>query len=225
MSRTRTSLARRLQLECLEDRAVPAGAVTAALDGDTLTVTGDSAGNQILIAPDPLNPEQIRVTGLFFTRVNGARSATFDAAAVANVTTDLGGGSDAVTVAGIALTGDLSVTSGAGFDAVALYGVAADGSVSIDTGDGWDSVALLDVSAGSLDVQTGAGWDAVALTQVSAGSLSVDTGDGYDAVVAYQVTVADESAVVSGGAQTDLFIDLGSNTGFTTEEFEREIGL
>lgn len=41
---------RRLQVEALEGRALPAGNVTAVLDGDTLRIRGDGGDNHVQVS-------------------------------------------------------------------------------------------------------------------------------------------------------------------------------
>jgi len=123
---------RRLKVEYLEDRVVPAGSVTVAVTGGGgLTVTGDSGNNQIQIA-ETATPGSYIITG----QTNGAgttivagtgvtvnntnpNNVTGTITGITSMVVNMGAGNDVVnfvgnTAANTTLTGNLLVTNSGG---------------------------------------------------------------------------------------------------------------
>lgn len=114
----------RPRLECLEDRAVPAGNVLATQAGAAITLVGDDLGNAVQLRTGGL-PGEVVVLGVN-TTVNGARQQVFTG--VARIDADLRGGDDRFKADGLALA------------------AAAGASLVVDGGPGDDRIELTDTS-------------------------------------------------------------------------------
>ena len=84
-----------LAIEQMENREVFDGDVTAVLNGNTLTITGDALGN--IISVTQISATQVRIDGGQTTGVNGASYQDFDFAG-GNLRINLGDGADIVTI-------------------------------------------------------------------------------------------------------------------------------
>ena len=155
---------RRLFVEGLEQRAMLAGNVTAAVRSGTLFIGGDSADNSVIIQQTGVN--RFTVTGAG-TTINGS-AAPFIALSVRNLDVDLRGGDD---------------TIGIGNDAayLALLEAEAAGGAPAPVGDPLDAAVL----AGFAVVRTGDGDDAVGMQLRAGAHVIVDTG-AHDDVVAIE---------------------------------------
>ncbi len=147
--------------EVLEDRVLLAGDVTAVLQGSTLYITGDSAGNDLNIGQDDLG--NVTVLGTDGTSINhdsGGNPVAFSG--VKSITVSLGAGNDHLIIGGEDETAETDLT-------------AADE----ETDEEGPKLSL----AGSLTVATGSGDDIVRMsfTQV-AGNVIIVTDGGNDAV-------------------------------------------
>ena len=112
---------RRLAFENLEDRTVMAGNVVASVAGSTLTITGDAAGNEILIAQGPKGALVITPTN---TTVNCAMGA-MSVFKVDRLVIKMNGGADNVIVGDNVVQVDLKALSadmGAGTDTLEVNG-------------------------------------------------------------------------------------------------------
>src|SRR5262245_3066067 len=120
---------RRLGMERLESRVVLDGSVRATLSGGNLKITGDSAGNEILI-------EQHTMRSFIVSSRDGS--------------TKINGQSGPLTFNGVKK--DLTIALGGGNDVVEILGTAADAvtvsnRLNINTGRGNDQVLLTEVHA------------------------------------------------------------------------------
>ena len=185
--------------EALEDRVLLAGNVTASLSATgVLTITGDSASNQIAVG-DFDNDGFADVVGLNGTRINGVVNgiALGDATVVAAVI-NLNGGNDelivddAVNSFGAALGFvDARVNMGAGNDTIRFEGDGAGidlNNVAIDLGAGNDllddNTVANNIQVVNLSIKAGAGNDIVRLdtTGFEVDNLAINMGAGSDVV-------------------------------------------
>jgi hypothetical protein len=196
MSRLNYGTSRRLGLEPLEGRQLMA-AVTAIVNtsGD-LVVTGDDNENTLQIVQAMQNGAPI--TGKFFitpqngTTLNGQSSGQYFEHVNRNMSIDLGGANDRLTLGSGGLDGnfvvpaDLNITMGEGADVVRVNHLAVRDDATIDTGNGNDSVIFkgtvgqvsgFDNGANDLTIKTGARCDNVLLQQVLVRrNININTG-------------------------------------------------
>ncbi|MBS0203648.1 MAG: LEPR-XLL domain-containing protein [Planctomycetes bacterium] len=149
--------------EALEDRILLAGDVSAVLQGSTLYIVGDSAGNDVNIGQDDLG--NITVQGADGTSINHDSSGNPLAfSGVKNISVFLDGGDDRLIIGGedeaaetdvtsaeeegdeegpkLSLAGSLTVLTGSGDDVVRMSFTQVQGNVTILTDGGNDAVDL-----------------------------------------------------------------------------------
>jgi len=212
--RTRRRLRSRLEIECLEQRCVPAGNLSVVLNGGTLVIRGDDLSNGVEVTQGA-EAGQFVVTGLNVggaTTVNGQAAVTV-AGVTGDVIIDLRGGDDQVVVGdGVAVPRDLRVRTGLGNDTVTLADVTVGEDLTVETGLGNDTVSVADVMVGGDSrVETGGGNDTVQITDsLFSRELRVILGDGDDALSLGDSMVGGDFRV-EGGAGVDEFTDLGGN--------------
>src|SRR5690348_6679077 len=114
MSRLHRKPQFRRGFERLENRALLAGNVTAAVVAGTLNLTGDASGNALLVVQTASNTWRVQGLG---TTINGGNTA-FLASGVTDITADLMDGNNFIRVAGGSLSGSLSLTAGTGNDSI-----------------------------------------------------------------------------------------------------------
>lgn len=195
-----------MHLECLERRLPLAGDVTAQLVGSTLRLTGDSLGNDVVVASAPGG--RIAVIGNA-TTINGGSSAFVTSAAVTAIVADLRGGADAIgfgnraqDFAGTRLFVDTLLFPDASplpFDVTTLQDAidAVSGGVTSFT------------IPGDVTVNAGGGNDGVGITGTVGGSVVVNLGQANEG---NGLTIGGESAAsrvrgsvtVTGGGQADV---------------------
>ena len=117
--------------------AAPTG-VKATYDPDSglLTLTGDETANHVLVSRDKSG---VRVTGTSGTLINGQRSVSLAVPAKFELSADLGGGNDQLTLIGLQL-GKVDAKLGDGNDQLSLFLCAVD-SLQTEGGDGVDVVS------------------------------------------------------------------------------------
>ena len=121
----------------LTTAAAPAGVeATYEPDSGLLTLTGDERANHVLVSKDKSG---VRVTGTSGTMINGQRSVTLTVPAKFELSADLGGGSDQLTLIGLQL-GKMNAVLGDGNDQLSLFLCAVD-ALQTDGGDGVDVVS------------------------------------------------------------------------------------
>jgi hypothetical protein len=147
--------------EALEDRILLAGDVSAVLQGSTLYIIGDSAGNDVNIGQDDLG--NITVQGTDGTSINHDSSGNpLVFSGVKNISASLDGGDDRLIIGGedetaetgvtaaeeeadeegpkLSLAGCLTVATGSGDDVVRMSFTQVQGNVTILTDGGNDAV-------------------------------------------------------------------------------------
>lgn len=187
-------------VEVLEDRYVPSGNVTAAIQLETspslpdgvpvIKITGDAEANDISVVFEGY--PNVYLEGHNGTTVNGQETFSFDQGQqFFAVEVDMGAGDDAIIVAWQgAMSEGVSIDTGLGSDSVAVLlaaGIDLD-TVSIQTGLGDDHVTIAGTDTVHrvfwLDVRTGNGDDRVDLQgefEAPGGwGLWIDLGNGND---------------------------------------------
>jgi hypothetical protein len=216
-SRRRVASRSPLLLERLERRLPLAGNVTAQLVGSTLVLTGDAAGNELVVASAAGG--RLAVFGNA-TTINGASTTPnpfVTTRAVTSVVANLNAGNDVIGFGNDAeAIGEqlfsMAVVLTPPFDAGALQ-------AAIDTVSGGVTTFTL---PGGLTVTTAGGNDAVGLLGNVGGSVAVNLGSaaadaignrlvvGYSDVAAYRIGGA---LSIVGGAQGDFVVMYGTNVG------------
>lgn len=210
-----------LSFEGLEDRLLLSTVTVdySALTNE-LTVTGDGSSNDVVITTN--DQGQVVISGENGTTIDESSPFITDngdgtytvTEPVDDLTIDMGGGDDSVTVEDLNLSGNLSITTdngGNGFDTVVLTNVSTDGTLDISTGGGNDFVSIEDSTfVGNGTVNMGAGDDELdAFNNAFRGQTnSVQMGRGDDLLDSGSNDFFSTVTVVAGG--------LGNDTG--TEE-------
>ena len=228
---------KRLNLEALEERCVPAGNVTATLhDSAVLSIVGDCAGNSIRVevgqSGDTVSPKYVRIDALDDTLVNGQTSALFEVPGGLTLKMDLRDGADSVDAAILLTTGGLNfldIDTGHGDDVVDVSvpgGGFLWGFWAIDTGNGNDRVSIRGAATetllDSLTIRTGNGDDQVAFDGAFVArpefrpSLSLGLGD--DALIGGTVGSFSSSLSITGGNGLDTVINAAYFAFFQTQD-------
>ena len=104
----------RLGFESLERRALMAGDVFVAIEGELLRVEGDNLANQVTLAQSSTG--DLVVSGQNGTTINGLPSVRFARPVINAAEIRMEGGDDAVVLRGLRVANDLFVDLGAGND-------------------------------------------------------------------------------------------------------------
>jgi len=187
--------------ESLEDRVLLAGNVNVAFDAVTgvLTITGDGAGNEIVINDDSgLGAPEIY--GLNGTVITGEGDGQLPGG-VTSIVINLGGGNDVLILddngTGLLTGQDATINMGAGNDIIRLEGDGDEielGTVTIDLGSGNDLVEdnteTSAVQIENLTINGGAGSDVVRIDTgaFEVDNLSINMGRGNDVVALDGIT-------------------------------------
>jgi hypothetical protein len=186
-----------LSVECLEDRTVPAGNVTAVVVGGVLQVEGDGSANLVWV--EGLGGGQAIVTGLGGTRVNGSTTP--------------------IVLGGIDFA--YHIRLGDGNDGLWVTGAQGDRALWVDLGSGDDRLAVAAAwNTGPNVLQTGTGNDVVSAAAAIWDNVTFfDLGEGDDALVAAGIRFG--SALFNGGSgantaalQNVNFLTMPFGTGF-----------
>ncbi len=188
-----------LDFEDLESRVMLAGDVTAAFSDGTLTLTGDTAANQVHVLRFFDTIEVVATDG---TSINGGAGIdSISLSQLENLSVDLGTGADVLSVntfgsAPMRLSGDLDINMSAGADLVALgvrigsqsgnlNDLVVEGEANISLGVGNDTLWMEDVEIGSgmdttvLNLLAEDGNDNMTNLNVTLnGAAIIDLGDG-----------------------------------------------
>lgn len=189
---------RSLRLQPLESRNPLAGNIIGNLVGTTLALGGDAADNQLTVTE--VAPNQIQVTGLMGTTINGAPSQLFASNLIESVIIRTGEGEDQVKVENLSLSdtpnGYLGIFTSRDNDTVALLNVTTTQQIRIDAGLEDDRISARQTSTNGLfQVNGDRGDDHVRLSWVKAKDLKVDTHDGVDRVSIYRAKALNDIAV------------------------------
>lgn len=192
---------RSLRLQPLESRNPLAGNIIGNLVGTTLALGGDAADNQLVVTE--VAPNQIQVTGLTGTTINGAPSQLFTANLIESVVIRTAEGDDQVKVENLSLAdtpnGYLGIFTSRGNDIVKLSNVTTTQQIRIDGGVENDRISARQTSTNGLFLVNGEhGDDHVRLSWVKAKDLKVETHGGVDRVSMYQAKALNDIAVNTG---------------------------
>ena len=222
---------RRVCYEPLEPRHMMAGdvAVQNASSG-ILQVTGDNAGNQIVVSRQA---SSVIVQGLNGTTVNGQARVVFSnlGNALNGLDVNLNGGDDSLFLDDLLIRQSAVIRGGLGSDAIILDDVSVGRDLTISGGDGENAVSLDDVVVNrNLTVLGGTGNDVVGLDGVRVqGATNVRLGAGNDRLAVEdsvhrgQVSLSTEGGAdfigldnmrISGGTR----INMGAGNDFRTIE-------
>jgi len=211
--------------------------VGAVLEGDTLTITGDDANNQIAIYAGDTAGDVIVAGGTDDdgeTLINDtADPATFTG--VTNVVLDLKGGDDTAVVTNLDLSGDLTADLGDGDDQLVINGTAqnADGDdddgeeIDDDSEDDAASIITLNGNAelvagavsigGDVSVTGGAGSDSVVASSATvAGDVTIDGEDGRDLLSISDATIGGSLTANMGAGDDSVAVVSSDITGDVT---------
>ena len=192
---------RSLRLQPLESRNPLAGNIIGNLVGTTLALGGDAADNQLVVTE--VAPNQIQVTGLTGTTINGAASQLFAANLIETVIIRTADGDDQVKVENLSLTdtpnGYLGIFTSRGNDVVKMLNVTTTQQIRVEAGLDDDRVSARQTSTNGLFLINGDnGDDHVRLSWVKAKDLKVDTHGGVDRVSMYRAKALNDIAVGTG---------------------------
>jgi large repetitive protein len=187
------------RFECLENRTMLAGNVSAINYAGALVISGDNSANAILVTQ--IDPTTIKVTGIG-TKVNGSYSPQ-TIPNVLGITVDMYGGADAVTLKNITIPG-IGVDLGDGSDVLVMSGVHSTSSGDIEGGTGNNSISMDHCSfADGLAIRTSSGNDAVAMSRTTIyGGLLIELGDGTNTLSMLNVNVFEPQ--LTGSSVTPL---------------------
>ena len=214
---------RKLSMQVLEERTPLAGNIIAGLFGTYLQLNGDAADNQVEIT-EPV-PNQIQVTGLGTTTINGLPSQTFAAPLIEHVGLRTGPGHDSVYIKNLSLTdtpnGNLRVSTGSDDDQIKMKGVYTTRSIVLATGDHNDEIhAVHSGTRGVWYTHAGDGHDVVEMEVVSADTMQANMYDGNDSIGIKHARIArdlkinthtdnDRVRLQKVGAGDNIYVTLG----------------
>ncbi|MEZ6055716.1 MAG: LEPR-XLL domain-containing protein [Planctomycetaceae bacterium] len=201
-------------VEQLESRILLSA--TAKLRNGTLTIRGDSSDDAILVNGQGFGVGEVEV----FHDSDG--DGTVDVSlgefsGVTNIKIVSRGGNDAIGVADLNITGNLTINTGGGDDCVFLQGglqgspAEVGGTVNIKTGGGNDYLRIESYNiAGNLTVATGAGDEIVHLQDVvTTEKMGVNLGGGNDYLISNFTVDFGVGSTVLGGGGTDQILTNG----------------
>lgn len=214
----------RLGFESLERRALMAGDVFVAIEGELLRVEGDNLANQVTLSQSIAG--DLVVSGQNGTTINGMPSVRFVRPVINAAEIRMEGGDDAVVLRGLQLANDLFVDLGAGNDrltspAAAPISVGASASIYGEAGN--DTIQLNRTKVfQDLYIDGGIGALAATVTDASIDKSMIIVGDeANDSVSVVGSTIGlDLSIETKGGSDTvrvsqlkafSLFINTDSN--------------
>ncbi len=211
MRRTRAAKCdgRQLQLEALEERIAPAGAIMAEIRGGNLVITGDADANDIVIDDAGLGAGQIRITsGGDATEINGGAGPVVLDGFTRGITMKLGDGDDTVVLDQLNYPGGLTADMGAGNDALTLTTTAVHGNVNVKMGDGDDTFTGTLGNYGNVKVDAGAGDNAFSVSDTILNGTVIYKGQGgADSFHLHDCGVYKSTTVQMGDGSADVSID------------------
>lgn len=214
----------RLGFESLERRALMAGDVFVAIEGELLRVEGDNLANQVTLSQTIAG--DLVVSGQNGTTINGMPSVRFVRPVINAAEIRMEGGDDAVVLRGLQLANDLFVDLGAGNDrltspAAAPISVGANASIYGEAGN--DTIQLNRTKVfENLYIDGGLGALAATVADASIDKSMTIVGDeANDSLSVIGSTIGlDLSIETKGGSDTvrvsqlkalSLFINTDSN--------------
>jgi len=210
-----------------------AGDVAAAVIGGNLVITGDAAGNEIVIDQDGLAAGQFRIrSGADATTVNG-EAEVIVSGVTGDVRANLRGGDDVLEIVDAVVAGDLLVNGRGGDDTVTVTGCDVGGKIVVQDGAGAGTVGLTGSDAGGdVSIVAGAGGIAVTVSQSGmAGGFSLEGGRGEDFLDVDEMDVGGSLRIETGASNDSVALDevrvngnssVAMGTGEDLLEFESE---
>ncbi len=206
-TRRRSSRAKSLQLELLEQRALLTGNVQIQLTAGDAVLTGDTADNSVEIVAEN---NTLIARGLNGTTLNGGTS-TF---VLSSSSTTFGGridvslnaGNDTFAIlSGVTVTGKVDLRGGVGNDTLGVAGTLNQ-SLMIDGGVGTNTVNVQNATAtkGATISSTGAAVVNVANSTIA--GLSIQTGHSDDDIVLSTVTINGSTVISTNGGNDDIVV-------------------
>lgn len=229
----------RPQLEQLEDRVVPAGNITAVVQGTTILVTGDGAANGLEVSRGTAaNTYVFRglVNGTATTINGGATPVTLTVTAgptvgtkLGDLTINLGSGNDILVITNRSEADN----TWPGFTAqTAMSPLSVRRDLFVNTGPGDDEIQIRNADIdGNLSLLTEGGSDTAVIENVTvAGDANVDTAKGDDSVLLRKVDIVGETTMsstrgndVMGMFDSDFAQDVLVNLGGGNDEVSVEM--
>jgi cyclophilin family peptidyl-prolyl cis-trans isomerase len=203
--------------QALEARALLAGNVVASLNGNHLTVLGDTADNAIEVS---VFNNEVHLRGVNNTTVNGGTGifvvATASDTIAGNVLISLGAGNDTVTFnRAVRVDGHVSFLGSTGNDTFNAANVTFLRNIALLGHDGNDTFSLQDSTvSGELRIHGHRGNDLISLTDLTQTRLlTVVTGGGNDGVSLNNVTVNGGFGIGTGRGDDDIAVRNSRITG------------
>lgn len=221
---------RRLSMQALESRNLLAGNIIGNLIGTTLALGGDAADNQLHVTE--VAPNQIQVTGLTGTSINGAPSVLFAGQLIENVIIRTSSGDDTAVVENLSLSdtpnGNLLFFMSDGNDVVRMKNVTTTNSIRVHSGRQNDIVQGKSISTqGTLLVETDLGDDTVALYRAKARNIEVDLQQGNDHFSLY-LGKSDNNISIDTGTENDTtrlaYVQAGNDINFVSGDGNDHFG-
>jgi len=192
--------------ETLERRSMMAGNVTAAVVAGNLTITGDDTAN-IVTLREIGSSGKWEISG-YKTSINGSAPSVVTAPVTGNITIDLNGGADNLTVRSGNVPGHLYITMGDGNDTATLANLQIGTYLHFEGNDGNDTIAVHNVQVSdptfayfsSIDMQDGN--DTAVINNFTDQDLELTMGSGNDHLAMTNCTFL-------GGPFQRLTIDTG----------------
>jgi hypothetical protein len=210
MTSRKTISNRKLSFQQLEDRQLMAGNVTAAMSGASLTLTGDSKDNAVLIYQPSNAVSKYLVEGEAGTKINGKNSQTFTVNG--NISVNFKDGNDTLNVgqanpgAFTILPGSLNVVLGGGNNSFGMTGTTINGNLTLTGGAGKDQVVMDTSSIGrggnhDCNINLGGGSNQLIMryTTVERDLLVYDnSGNSFDDVELFGGSVGRNASIQTG---------------------------
>jgi len=221
---------RRLSLQALESRNLLAGNIIGNLVGTTLAIGGDAADNQLHVTE--VAPNQIQVTGLTGTTINGMPSILFGGPLIENVVIRTASGDDTVVVENLSLSdtpnGNLIFYTSDGDDVIRMKNLTTTQSIRVHSGRQNDIVHGVSISTqGTLLVDTDLGDDKVAVYRAKARNIDVDLQQGNDQL-SLVFAASDNNISIDTGTENDTtrlaYVQAANDINFTSGEGNDHFG-
>lgn len=206
MRRTCRQLA---QIESLEVRRVLAGNMTAALNGATYEVIGDTEDNSLALYRDA---GDVVLKGLDGTTINGESELRVPETALDNATNFRArgrAGNDDMFIDFTEFTwvGNAIISAGSGHDSMTVIGGTTETMMRIGGGSGRDTLALESVEVTqNMTVRAGAGRDTTMLNNVDVGNDLAYYGEGGTDFLWMDGVTVGQNAAIRMGKQNDWVV-------------------
>ena len=205
----RKSAKRRLSVQKLESRHLLAGNIIGNFTGTTLSLGGDAADNQLEVTEVASN--QVLVTGLTGTTINGMPSQLFASNLIENVVIRTSSGHDTVFIHDLSLAdtpnGNLGVFTSDGNDQIRLKNVTTTQTFQVNAGDHDDRVIGQSLSTNGLfRVDGDWGHDNVSLSWVKAHDIELDLRQGEDNLRVSHAKAINDISINTGSENDTAFL-------------------